>query len=137
MAVCAEGAGIARKLVDGTVEYTKQRKQFGQPISKFQVLQHRMSDMFCEMEQIASMALMGTLKLDEAPSARMAAVSLAKAKASEVAELATNEAIQMHGGMGMTDAFDMGFFMKRARVLQELFGDSNFHLNQLAQSRGY
>ena len=102
VAICAEGTGIARTMVAHTVEYTKQRKQFGQPIGKFQVLQHRMSDMFCEAEQIASMALMGTLKLDLPADQRKAAVSLAKAKVARSLRITGQHAIQTHGGIGIT-----------------------------------
>ena len=130
MAVCAEGAGIARKLVDGTVEYTKQRKQFGQPIAKFQVLQHRMSDMFCEMEQIASMALMGTLKLDEAPPARMAAVSLAKAKVARSLKFVGQNAVQTHGGIGITMELAIGHYFKRATMIENQFGSADHHLER-------
>jgi alkylation response protein AidB-like acyl-CoA dehydrogenase len=130
MAVCAEGAGIARKLVDGTVEYTKQRKQFGQPIAKFQVLQHRMSDMFCEMEQIASMALMGTLKLDEAPQARQAAVSLAKAKVARSLKFVGQNAVQTHGGIGITMELAIGHYFKRATMIENQFGSADHHLER-------
>jgi len=75
--------------------------------------------------------------LDESPAAAGPIASLAKAKAGQAAKLAAQEAVQMHGGMGMTDQFDIGFFMKRARVCQELFGDSNFHADQLARMKGY
>jgi alkylation response protein AidB-like acyl-CoA dehydrogenase len=130
MAVCAEGTGIARKLVDGTVEYTKQRKQFGQPLAKFQVLAHRMSDMFCEMEQIASMALMGTLKLDEAPAARMAAVSLAKAKVARSLKFVGQNAIQTHGGIGITMELAIGHYFKRSTMIENQFGSADHHLER-------
>ena len=86
-------------------------------------------------DQLADLKL-GEL-LDTPPPGVDEAVAIAKARAGRTATLAVQEAVQMHGGMGMTDEFDIGFFMKRARVLQELFGDSNFHLNQLAELRGY
>jgi alkylation response protein AidB-like acyl-CoA dehydrogenase len=130
MAVCAEGTGIARKLVEGTVEYTKQRKQFGQPLAKFQVLQHRMSDMFCEMEQIASMTLMGTLKLDEAPAARAAAVSLAKAKVSRCLRFVGQNAIQTHGGIGITMELGIGHYFKRSTMIETQFGSADHHLER-------
>jgi alkylation response protein AidB-like acyl-CoA dehydrogenase len=130
MAVCAEGTGIARKLVEGTVEYTKQRKQFGQPLAKFQVLQHRMSDMFCEMEQIASMTLMGTLKLDEAPAARAAAVSLAKAKVSRCLKFVGQNAIQTHGGIGITMELGIGHYFKRSTMIETQFGSADHHLER-------
>jgi alkylation response protein AidB-like acyl-CoA dehydrogenase len=130
MAICAEGTGIARKLVDGTVDYTKQRKQFGQPLAKFQVLQHRMSDMFCEMEQIASMALMGTLKLDAAPATRAAAVSLAKAKVARSLNFVGQNAIQTHGGIGITMEMAIGHYFKRSTMIENQFGGADHHLER-------
>lgn len=130
VAICAEASGISRKLVDNTVEYTKQRKQFGLPISKFQVLQHRMSDMFCDMEQIASMTLMGTLKLDDEPSARMAAVSLAKAKVARSLKFVGQNAIQTHGGIGITMELAIGHYFKRATMIENQFGSADWHLER-------
>lgn len=130
MGLCAEATGIARQLVDGTIEYTRQRKQFGQPIGKFQVLQHRMSDMFCEMEQIASMALMGTLKLDEPAPARAAAVSLAKAKVARSLKFVGQNAIQTHGGIGITMELAIGHYFKRATMIENQFGSADHHLER-------
>ncbi len=130
MALCAEGAGVARKLLEGTLDYTRQRKQFGQPISKFQVLQHRMSDMFCEVEQIASMALMGTLKLDEDAKARAAAVSLAKAKVARGLRFVGQNAVQTHGGIGITVELAIGHYFKRATMIENQFGGADWHLSR-------
>ena len=130
MAICAEGTGIGRKLLDGTVEYTKQRKQFGVPISKFQVLAHRMSDMFCEAEQIASMTLMGTLKLDAPADARKAAVSLAKAKVARSLKFVGQNAIQTHGGIGITVELAIGHYFKRATMIENQFGGADHHLER-------
>ncbi len=130
MAVCAEASGIARTMVNSTVEYTKQRKQFGQPIGKFQVLQHRMSDMFVEAEQVASMALMGTLKLDEAADARKAAVSMAKAKVGKSLKFVGQNAIQTHGGIGITMELAIGHYFKRGTMIEGQFGSIDHHLDR-------
>jgi alkylation response protein AidB-like acyl-CoA dehydrogenase len=119
------------------VQYLKERKQFDRLIGEFQGLQHRAAQLYCELEITRSAVANALSHLDANPGTADEVVSIAKARAGRTATLAVQEAVQMHGGMGMTDEFDMGFFMKRARVLQELFGDSNFHLNQLAQNRGY
>jgi alkylation response protein AidB-like acyl-CoA dehydrogenase len=130
MAACAEATGIARTMVKQTVEYTQQRKQFGLPISKFQVLQHRMSDMFCEAEQIASMALMGTLKLDEPADARKAAVSMAKAKVGRGLNFVGQNAIQTHGGIGITVELGIGHYFKRGTMIEHQFGSVDHHLER-------
>ncbi|MFM5886036.1 MAG: acyl-CoA dehydrogenase family protein [Novosphingobium sp.] len=130
MGVCAEGTGIARKLLDGTVEYTKQRKQFGQPIGKFQALQHRMADMLVEAEQIASMTLMGTLKLDLPAAERKAAVSLAKAKVARSIKFVGQAAIQTHGGIGITMELAIGHYFKRATMIENQFGSADAHLDR-------
>ncbi|MDX2209865.1 MAG: acyl-CoA dehydrogenase family protein [Sphingopyxis sp.] len=130
MAVCAEGVGTLRKLHDGTLEYSKQRKQFGQPIGKFQVLQHRMADMFIEVEQAASMTLMGTLKIDLPAGERMAAVSLAKAKVARSAKFVGQNAIQTHGGIGITDELAIGHYFKRSTMIENQFGTPDWHLER-------
>lgn len=130
VAVCAEASGIARTMVNQTVEYTKQRKQFGQPIGKFQVLQHRMSDMFVEAEQVSSMALMGTLKLDEDAAARKAAVSMAKAKVGRSLKFVGQNAIQTHGGIGITMELAIGHYFKRGTMIEGQFGSIDHHLER-------
>lgn len=130
MALCAEGTGIARKLLEGTVEYTRQRKQFGQPISKFQALQHRMADMLVEAEQIASMALMGTLKLGLPATERKAAVSLAKAKVARSIKFVGQSAVQTHGGIGITMELAIGHYFKRATMIENQFGSADYHLER-------
>ncbi|MDT9013316.1 MAG: hypothetical protein RL671_2071 [Pseudomonadota bacterium] len=130
MAVCAEASGIARSMLNQTVEYTKQRKQFGQPIAKFQVLAHRMSDMFVEAEQVSSMALMGTLKLDEDAAARKAAVSMAKAKVGRSLKFVGQNAIQTHGGIGITMELAIGHYFKRGTMIEGQFGSIDHHLDR-------
>ncbi|WP_426040082.1 acyl-CoA dehydrogenase family protein [Brevundimonas sp. TWP2-3-4b1] len=134
-AACLTGAGDQAFLT--TVEYLKTRKQFGKLIGEFQALQHRAAHLFTELE-LAKAAVLGALqRLDAgAPKADLA-VSIAKAKAGRVAELAVQEAVQMHGGVGMTEAYDVGLYMKRVRVLNELLGDAGFHAEKLARASGY
>ena len=128
VALCAEGAGVARKLLEGTVEYTKQRKQFGQPIGKFQALQHRMADMLVEAEQIQSMTLMGTLRLGLPADERKAAVSLAKAKVARSIKFVGQSAVQTHGGIGITMELAIGHYFKRATMIESQFGSADHHL---------
>ena len=114
---------MAAGLHEGTLEYTKQRKQFGQPIGSFQVLQHRMvSSMFIAVEQATSIIYMATLKLDESDDERAKAVSAAKAHAGKALRFVGQSAIQLHGGMGMTDEMAIGHYFKRATLLESLFG---------------
>ncbi len=129
-AVCAEAVGCMRKLHENTLDYARQRKQFGRPISEFQVLQHRMVDMFMETEQAVSMTLMATLKLDEPAEARKAAVSAAKSKIARGARFSGQSAVQIHGGMGITDELSTGHYFKRATVIEGLFGDADHHLRR-------
>jgi len=130
MAIAAEAIGVTRKLQEGTLEYVKQRRQFGQPIGKFQVLQHRLSDMFMQVEQIASMTLMGTLKLDLPADKRKAAVSLAKAKVARSAKFVGQNAIQTHGGIGITEELAIGHYFKRATMIEHQFGNAEWHLDR-------
>ena len=120
-----------------TLEYLRTRKQFGKLIGEFQALQHRAAHLFTELE-LARAATLGALQaLDAGREDADMAASVAKAKAGRVAELAVQEAVQMHGGVGMTDEFDVGLFMKRVRVLNELLGDAGFHSERLAQAQGF
>ncbi len=134
--VAAELLGISQYCFTETVEYLKERKQFGVPIGSFQALQHRAAELYGEIEVTRS-AVLKALQMADAGGDVAWFASLAKAKASKTAELTTNEAIQMHGGIGMTDEFDMGFYIKRARVLQHLYGDFNYHADRFARLSGY
>ena len=125
-ATCAEACGVLRKLHEGTVEYTKQRKQFGQPISAFQVLQHRMVDMFIQVEQSISMTYMATIKLTDAESSKAAAA--AKVQIGKACKFVGQNAIQLHGGMGMTDEMSIGHYFKRATMIESAFGSTDHHL---------
>ncbi|MGK2913270.1 MAG: acyl-CoA dehydrogenase family protein, partial [Porticoccaceae bacterium] len=131
--VAAELQGIAEEVLERTVQYLKERKQFGVIIGTFQALQHRAAHLFSEIELVKSVALKALQALDDQSPEALRLVSVAKAKASAVAELATNESVQLHGGIGMTDEFDIGFYLKRARTLQQLFGDERYHLQRFAQ----
>ena len=128
VALCAEATGVMQKLHEGTLEYTQQRKQFGIPIAKFQVLQHRMVDMFMEVEQAASMTLMATLKLDLPDAERKAAVSQAKAKVGKGLKFTGQSAVQIHGGIGITDELAIGHYFKRATMIEGQFGSVDHHL---------
>jgi alkylation response protein AidB-like acyl-CoA dehydrogenase len=137
-AAAAELLGIADEVLERTVGYLKERRQFGRPIGEFQALQHRAAALYVDLE-LARAALIKALQSlgSGTPDAASRAVAVAKAKCGSVATLAVQEGVQMHGGMGMTDEFEIGFFMKRARVLHELFGDADFHMDRLARWRGY
>ena len=137
VAVASELLGVAEGVFARTVAYLKERKQFGRLIGEFQALQHRAAHLYVEIEITRAAVLKAAQALDSDPERAAALVAVAKAKAGSTATLAVQEGVQMHGGMGMTDAFDIGFFMKRARVCQELFGDSNYHAEQLARLKGY
>ena len=136
-AVAAELMGAADEAFTRTVGYLRERKQFGRLIGEFQALQHRAAYLYCELEVSRSAVLKALQMLDESFETAGAIVSIAKAKAGQSATLAVQEAVQMHGGIGMTDEFDIGLFMKRVRVGQELFGDANFHADRLARLNRY
>ena len=133
----AELIGLADEVFQRTVQYLQDRRQFGKQIGEFQALQHRAAHLYSELEISRAALIKAQQALDADIAQAGAAVAVAKARAGKTATMAVQEAVQMHGGMGMTDAFEIGFFMKRARVLQELWGDANFHLDALARRRGY
>ena len=135
--LAAELLGLSLEAFERTVAFLQERKQFGVIIGSFQSLQHRAAHMFSELELVKSVVLKALVALDEEADNASALVSLAKAKACEVAELVTNEMIQMHGGMGMTDEFDAGLFITRARVVQQLLGDYRFHADRFARAQGF
>jgi len=136
-ALAAELTGLAAGAFGMTVDYLKERKQFGMPIGAFQALQHRAAHLWCECEVTASAILNAGRMLDADPENAELAVSLAKARATQTAQLAVQEGVQMHGGIGMTDDFDMGFYMKRARVGAEWLGDYGYHAGVVARLRGF
>ncbi|MEZ5896451.1 MAG: acyl-CoA dehydrogenase family protein [Parvularculaceae bacterium] len=135
--LAAEMSGSAQAAFEMTTGYLKERKQFGQVIGAFQALQHRAAHLYCEIELMKSATLKALQELDNAFGMAGVTCSLAKAKAGEVAKLAALEAVQMHGGIGMTDEYDIGLYLKRIRVAQEMFGDTAYHADRLARMRGY
>jgi len=140
--LAAELLGISEEASARTLRYLKERSQFGKLIGSYQALQHRAANWFVELQLARSLVQEALLALDAEPGSSLAKqgpalASMAKAKASQVAELATNEAIQMHGGIGMTDAHDIGLFIKRARTLEQAFGDQSYHLDRVASLEGY
>ncbi len=129
-ALSAEAVGVQRKLHEGTLDYARQRKQFGVPIASFQVLQHRMVDMFMNLEQSVSVTYMATLKLGESAEERGKAVSAAKVHIGRANKFIGQNAIQIHGGMGMTDELAIGHYFKRATMIEGLFGSVDHHLSR-------
>jgi alkylation response protein AidB-like acyl-CoA dehydrogenase len=133
----AELLGVGGGAMDLTVSYLKERKQFGVTIGSFQALQHRAAHLYSEMEVARAAVLKAQQLLDAGDAGADAAVSVAKAMTALATTLSVQEGVQMHGGIGMTDEYDIGFYMKRARVLAEMFGDANFHADRLARAAGY
>lgn len=133
----AELVGVGSGAMDMTVDYLKQRKQFGRLIGEFQALQHRAAHLYSEMEIARAAVLKAQQLLDEGQDSADIFVSVAKAKAGRSANLAVREGVQMHGGIGMTDEYDIGFYMKRDRALNEFMGDANFHAGRVAEIFGY
>ncbi len=129
MAQCAEATGAMKKLHELTLDYARQRKQFGKAISDFQVIQHRLVDMFMEAEQATSMTLMGTLRLDDADRTKW--VSQAKAKINKGARALGQWAVQTHGGIGITTELAAGHYFKRLSILETQFGDFDHHMARL------
>ena len=129
-AICAESLGVLRRLHEGTLAYTKERKQFGAPIASFQVLQHRMVDMFIQLEQSISMTYMAHIKLAEGALERAKGVSAAKVQIGRACRFVGQNAIQLHGGMGMTDEMAIGHYFKRATMIEGEFGSVDHHLRR-------
>ena len=135
--MAAEMLGIAQETFERTMQYLKERKQFGVPIGVFQALQHRAAVLFGEIELCKSAVLKALQAIDEDSDSVPLLASLAKAKCGQTASLATAEGIQMHGGVGMTDEYEIGFFIKRWRALNQQLGDSRYHLDRFAKLKGY
>jgi alkylation response protein AidB-like acyl-CoA dehydrogenase len=133
----AEMVGVASGAMDLTVDYLKQRTQFGVAVGSFQALQHRAAHLYSELEIARAAVLMAQQLLDEGDPKAELMVSVAKAKAGRTSALAVQEGVQMHGGIGMTDEHDIGLYMKRDRALNELFGDANHHADRVARLSGY
>ena len=129
--LCAEGVGVMRRLLADTVEYTRQRRQFDAPIAANQVLQHRMVDMYMMLEQAVSMTYFATLSLARPTTERGRAVAAAKAYVSKAARFVGQSAIQLHGGMGMTDDLAVSHYFKRATMIESQFGSADHHAARL------
>jgi acyl-CoA dehydrogenase len=137
VAIAAEMMGCAEEAFKRTIEYLKERIQFDVHIGSFQALQHRAAYMQSEIELCRSVMFQALSTVDENPAQLPLLASLAKAKLNELVKLVTNEAVQMHGGMGVTDELEIGFFLKRARVAMQIFGDTGFHKDRYATLCGY
>ena len=136
-ALCGEMLGLMTEAFERTIEYLKSRSQFGVLIGTFQALKHRAAKMFIEIELSRSTVMSAARALDAGDGDARLQVSNAKARCSDALVLITNEALQMHGGIGMTDEHDIGLFMKRARALEFAFGDAAFHRQRFAELRGF
>jgi alkylation response protein AidB-like acyl-CoA dehydrogenase len=136
-AICSEAVGCMRKVLADTVEYAKQRQQFGVPIGSFQVLQHRAVDMFVALEQARSMAMLATMMVAEPDaSERRKAISAAKVQIGRSGRIVGHGAIQLHGGIGMTMEYKVGHYFKRVTAIDTAFGDADYHLGLLAKTDG-
>jgi alkylation response protein AidB-like acyl-CoA dehydrogenase len=135
LAQVAEGLGCMEAVLALTSEYLKTRQQFGQPIGKFQALQHRMSEMFVEVQETRSILYRGIAHLDGAPAARKQAVSAAKVMLGSAGRFVGGQGIQLHGGIGVTDEYQVGHYYKRLLALEKLYGDSDWHLDRFIQAQ--
>ena len=137
IALSAEMLGNCEAAFSTTIDYLKERKQFGVLIGTFQALQHRAAEMFCEIELTKSSVMAAMQGADENSNQLQVLASLAKSISGDTLHLVSNEAIQMHGGIGVTDEYDLGFFLKRARVTEQIFGSVNFHKERYANLSGF
>ena len=137
IALSAEMLGSCEKAFEITIEYLKERKQFGVPIGSFQALQHRAAEMFCEIELTKSAVMAAMQGAEENSNDLQRLSSLAKSIVGETSHLVSNEAVQMHGGIGVTDEYDIGFYLKRARVAETILGNSTFHQERYANLTGF
>jgi alkylation response protein AidB-like acyl-CoA dehydrogenase len=129
--------GLADEVFERTIDYLKERKQFDRTIGEFQALQHRCAELFCDLELTRAIVRQALQAIDDNAADAPLRAAQAKARACVTANRAVQEGVQMHGGIGMTDELEIGLFMKRARVLQELFGDAAFHMDRAARITGY
>ena len=137
VAISAEMLGNASQAFDLTLAYLKERKQFGSLIGTFQALQHRAAEMYSELELTKSSVIAACVAVDENSNDLTRMASLAKFKAGETNHLVTNEAVQMHGGVGVADEYDVGLYLKRARVTEHIFGNAEYHLDRYASLSEY
>lgn len=134
LAICSEAVGAMEILYKTTVEYSKTRKQFGQPIGKFQVLQHRMVDMFMEYEQSKSLLYMATMKHAEDAEDKQKSISGLKYQIGKASKFIGQESIQIHGGMGVTDELNVGHYFKRLTTIGTIFGNNDYHLQRFSKN---
>ena len=134
LGVSAEAVGVLETLLQKTVEYSKTRKQFGTVIGTFQALQHRMADMFIECQLARSIVVMAAMKLDSSADQRekTKAVSAAKSRVGKAIRRVSQEAVQIHGGIGVTNELDVGHYFKRATALEIMFGNTDYHVERFA-----
>ncbi len=130
VAMGAESLGAMQALLDATVEYTQTRQQFGQPISRFQVLQHRMADMYMKVEETRSLLFNAAIACDSNAKARALECAALKVKLAEAGRFVAQQAVQLHGGIGMTDELGVGHHFKRLMLLATLYGDERYHLDR-------
>jgi alkylation response protein AidB-like acyl-CoA dehydrogenase len=135
LAQVAEGLGCMEAVLEITSEYLKTRQQFGQAIGKFQALQHRMAEMFVEVQETRSILYRGVAHLDDTPALRRQAVSAAKVILGSAARFVGGQGIQLHGGIGLTDEYQIGHYYKRLLVLEKMYGDGDWHLGRFVQAR--
>jgi alkylation response protein AidB-like acyl-CoA dehydrogenase len=133
LAMGGDALGAMQVLLDATVEYTRTREQFGQPISKFQALQHRMAEMYLKVEETRSLLYNAAIQLDEGSAESAAACAALKVKLSEAGKYVSQQAVQLHGGIGMTDELIVGHHFKRLMLLAKLYGDENYYLQRYVQ----
>ena len=132
-ALCAEATGCLDKILDATIEYTRNRRQFGVPIGKFKALQHRMADMLIHREQARSMSYLAAIRANEPDAAkRQHAVSAAKVLIGQACRFVGQQAVQIHGGMGVTDELDVSHYFKRLFAIEKLFGSTDTHLRRFS-----
>jgi len=136
VAMAGEALGATKCLLDATVEYTRNRRQFGQAIGKFQALQHRMAEMYLKVEELRSLLYNAAIQLDEGSEEAPAACAALKVKLAEAGRYVSQQAVQLHGGMGMTDELIVGHHFKRLMVLSTLFGDEDYYLARYTRLRG-
>lgn len=129
-AICAEALGVMQRMLDDTIAYTKERHQFGRPIAQFQALQHRMVDMYMKLQMATSAVYLATLSLGAPAAERARAASIAKATVGDACRFIGQNAIQLHGGMGMTDALAVGHYFKRVTVMEGEFGTTDDHVTR-------
>ena len=137
IALSAEMLGGIEEVFDRTLDYLKERKQFGVPIGSFQALRHRAAQLFSELEVCRAVVAFSLAQVDKKSNHLPRLASLTKARLADASTLTTNEGLQMHGGIGMTDDVDIGLYMKRARVQLQMLGDSNYHRDRYARLSGY